>query len=41
MTLTCQWVKDRAGDRVMKWTQEPVPVLKLQTRRLIQESKVA
>jgi hypothetical protein len=41
MTLTCQWVKDQAGDLVMKWTEDAVPVLKLQTRRLTEESKAA
>jgi hypothetical protein len=41
MKLTCQWVKDQAGDLVMKWTQDAAPVLTLQTRRLTEESKAA
>jgi hypothetical protein len=41
MTLTCRWVKDQAGDLVMKWTQDPVPAPKLQTRRPTRESKAA
>jgi len=41
MTLTCTWVTDPAGSLVMKWTEDAVPVLKIQTRRLTEESKAA
>jgi hypothetical protein len=41
MTLTCKWVKDPTGALVMKWTEDEVPVIKPETRRLTEDSKAA
>jgi hypothetical protein len=34
MTITGKWVKDQAGDLVMKWTGDEIPVMKPGTRKL-------
>jgi len=41
MTLTCKWVKNQAGDLVMKWTGDEVPVIRPEMRKLAKESTYA